>query len=464
MEADRKTLLTEGSIWKKLVLFSVPIFIGNLCQQLYNTADAVIVGKFLDKTDLAAVNSSGSLIFMLVSLFFGISVGAGVVIAKYYGAGDMKNLKRAVHTTFAFGIAAGIALTVFGVLFTPQILRIMNTPEDVLPKSVIYFRIYFYGSLANIMYNIASGILRAVGDSKRPLYYLMASAALNVLLDILFIGVMGYGVGAAAFATVLSQILSALLCCYRLLSCREVYRVEIRKIGFDLPMLSQILRFGLPSGIQNSVIALANVFVQSNINSFGDSAMAGCGSYSKIEGFAFLPITCFAMGLTTFVGQNLGAKKYDRVKKATGFGLTASIILAQAIGFIIAAFAPFFIRLFSDDPEVIAYGVRQARIAPLFYFLLSFSHCIAGVLRGAGKASVPMFTMLAVWCVGRVTYITLTLKFINDIAVIFWAYPITWCLSSVVFLIYFLKVDWIHTFDREEERERLRARRKALDI
>ena len=456
MVSDEKQLLTEGSIIKKLIIFTIPLFIGNLCQQLYNTADAAIVGKYLDKTDLAAVNSSGSLIFMLVSLFLGISVGAGVVISKYFGAQDEKNLKTAVHTTMAFGIVAGIALTVFGVLFTPQILRLMKTPDEVLPKSIIYFRIYFYGAIPNVMYNISSGILRAVGDSRRPLYYLMASTALNIVLDRLFIGTLGYGVGAAAFATILSQTLSAILCCSRLVCCSEVYRVEIRKIGFDGPMLRQIVGFGLPSGIQNSVIALANVFVQSNINSFGDSAMAGCGSYTKIEGFAFLPITCFAMGLTTFVGQNLGAKKHDRVKKATAFGIVTSMVMAQLIGFTIALFAPFFIRMFSGDPEVIAYGVRQARIAPLFYFLLSFSHCIAGILRGAGKATVPMFTMLAVWCVGRVTYITLTLRYIYDIAVVFWAYPITWTVSSVIFLIYFFKVDWIHTFDRMEENENLK--------
>ena len=452
MEIDKRNLLTEGNIVKKLILFAVPLFIGNLCQQLYNTADAAIVGKYLDKTDLAAVNSSGSLIFMLVSLFLGISVGAGVVISKYFGAQDEKNLKIAVHTTMAFGIVAGVALTIFGVLFTPQILRLMKTPDEVLPKSIIYFRIYFYGAIPNVLYNIASGIMRAVGDSRRPLYYLMASTGLNIVLDILFIGGLGYGVDAAAFATILSQMLSAILCCYRLLTCRDVYRVNVKEIRFNGPMLRQIVSFGLPSGIQNSVIALANVFVQSNINGFGDSAMAGCGSYSKIEGFAFLPITCFAMGLTTFVGQNLGAKKHDRVKKATAFGITTSMILAQLIGVLIALFAPFVIRLFSDDPDVISFGARQARIAPLFYFLLSFSHCIAGILRGAGKATVPMFTMLAVWCVGRVTYITVALKFIYDIRVVFWAYPITWAVSSLIFLIYFLKVDWIHTFDRMEEK------------
>lgn len=391
---------------------------------------------------------------MLVSLFLGISVGAGVVISKYFGAQDEKNLKIAVHTTMAFGIVAGVALTVFGVLFTPQILRLMKTPDEVLPKSIIYFRIYFYGSIPNVLYNIASGIMRAVGDSRRPLYYLMASTALNIVLDILFIGGLGYGIGAAAFATILSQMLSAILCCYRLLTCRDVYRVNVKDIRFNGPMLRQIVSFGLPSGIQNSVIALANVFVQSNINGFGDSAMAGCGSYSKIEGFAFLPITCFAMGLTTFVGQNLGAKKHDRVKKATAFGITTSMVLAQLIGVLIALFAPFVIRLFSDDPDVISFGARQARIAPLFYFLLSFSHCIAGILRGAGKATVPMFTMLAVWCVGRVTYITVALKFIYDIRVVFWAYPITWAVSSLIFLIYFLKVDWIHTFDRMEEKKK----------
>lgn len=453
MNAGGETL-TEGVIWKKILYFAIPIFLGNLCQQLYNTMDAVIVGRFLDDNALAAVNSSGSLIFMLVGFFSGVSTGAGVVIAKYFGAKDEKNLRIAVHTDIAFGLAAGAALTLIGVMLTPQILRWMKTPEDVLPNSIAYFRIYFCGAMGNLMYNISVGILQAVGDSKHPLYYLMAATGLNVVLDILFVGVFHWGVWAAALATIISQLLSAVLALWRLCKPGTVYQLKVREIGFNGPMLGRIVRFGLPSGVQNSVIALANVVVQSNINSFGASAMAGCGSYSKIEGFAFLPITCFTMALTTFMGQNLGARQYDRAKKGARFGILTSMILAELVGVVVWTCAPYLLRLFSDSPEVIGYGMRQAKTIALFYCLLAFSHCIAGIMRGAGKAAVPMVIMLLAWCVIRVTYITIAVGMTHQIQMVFWAYPITWSISSVIFLIYFFKADWIHNFERIEQKAR----------
>ncbi len=259
---------------------------------------------------------------------------------------------------------------------------------------------------------------------------------------------MGFGVGAAALATILSQFLSALLCLYRLVyKSPEDYRVILRSIRFDLPMLKQIIANGLPAGFQNSIIAFANVIVQSNINKFGKMAVAGCGAYSKIEGFGFLPITCFSMALTTFISQNLGAKQYGRAKKGARFGILCSIAMAELVGIFLYLTIPVLVRAFNRTPEVIAYGTAQARTVTLFYFLLSFSHCIAGILRGAGKASVPMFTMLCSWCIIRVTYITVILRLIPDIRMIFWAYPLTWSISSVVFLVYFLKADWVHGFE-----------------
>ena len=225
-----------------------------------------------------------------------------------------------------------------------------------------------------------------------------------------------------------------------------------RRIRIHWNSLVNIIRFGLPSGVQNSVIGLANVVVQSNINSFGSAAMAGCGSYSKIEGFAFLPITCFSQALATFVGQNLGAKKYDRVKKGAIFSIICSVVMAECIGGLFYLFAPHLIGLFDDSPEVIHYGVLHSRTICLFFFLLSFSHCAAGILRGAGKSAVPMYTMLLCWCVLRVSYITVAIPFANQLQTVSWAYPITWSCSSVIFLIYLLKADWIHTFDRIEQR------------
>lgn len=446
MAQQSKTLLTEGPIWKKMILFAIPIFIGNVFQQLYNTVDSLIVGRFVGSDALAAVSSSGTLIFMMVGFFNGIAMGAGVVISRYFGAKKYDKVKEAVHTDIAFGLIAGVILTILGVILTPEILKWMGTPKTVLPNSIVYFRTYFMGATASVLYNICVGILQAVGDSRHPLYYLIISSILNVILDLLFVGVFHFGVGAAAFATIISQFVSALLCLYRLIHYDTVYRVVISKIRLHADMLKQILKLGLPSGVQNSIIAFANVIVQSNINAFDKNAVAGCGAYSKIEGFAFLPITCFAMALTTFVGQNLGAKQYDRAKKGAKFGIICSTVLAEFVGLTIYIFAPVFISLFSKEPDVIQYGVLQCRTESLFYFLLAFSHCIAGIMRGAGKATVPMFTMLATWCLTRITYITITIHFIPKIQVIFWAYPLTWSLSSIIFLIYFLKVDWLHSY------------------
>ena len=449
MESPRG-LLTEGPIWKRMLLFALPVFLGNLFQQFYNAFDSWCVGNFIGQDALAAVSSSGSLIFMMVSFFNGIAMGAGVVIARYFGARDHEKMRLAIHTDVAFGLVSGLVLTVAGVVLTPQILRWMGTPEDVLPQSITYFRYYFCGALFTVMYNIFVGILHAVGDSRHPLYYLMLSTGVNVVLDLLFVGVFHWGVGSAAMATTLSQGISAALCCWRLLRCDSSYRLDPKQIRFHWESMKQIVRYGLPSGVQNSVIALANVVVQSNINSFGKAAMAGCGAYSKLEGFAFLPITCFSQALATFVGQNLGAKKHDRVKKAVCFGFLCCVILAELVGIGMYLLAPDLIRFFNADPEVVSFGTRHIRTISLFFALLAFSHCAAGTLRGAGKATVPMLTMLSCWCLLRVTYITLAVSVVNELETVSRAYPITWTCSTLVFVLYLWKADWIHNFDRDQ--------------
>lgn len=451
MKQASSTLLTEGAIWKKIITFAIPLFLGNLFQQLYNTADSVIVGNFLGSDALAAVSSSGSLIFLLVGFFNGIAMGAGVVVARYYGARRIQEVQKAIHTTIAFGLVSGILLTIIGLILAPQILVWMGTPSDVLPNSILYFRIYFLGSLAFVLYNIFVGILQSIGDSRHPLIYLIISSGVNILLDLLFIAVFHLGVGSAALATILSQFISAALCLRRLLHSPSDYRVSIKKIRFDFTMLKQVISNGLPAGVQNSIIALANVVVQSNINTFGKMAVAGCGAYSKIEGFGFLPITCFSLALTTFISQNLGAKQYERAKQGARFGILCSIIMAELVGICIFFLSPMFIAAFNNDPEVIAFGTKQAHTVTLFYCLLAFSHCIAGILRGAGKSTIPMFVMMICWCVIRVAYITTIIHFIPNISVIFWAYPLTWTLSSIVFLIYFLKGNWIYGFEKNNQ-------------
>ena len=442
---NKGTKLLEGSIWKGIVSFAIPMFLGNLFQQLYNTVDSLIVGRFLGSEALAAVTSSGSLIFLMVGFFNGIAMGAGVIISKYYGAKDYDNLKRAVHTDVAFGLVAGGLLTLIGMILAPQMLVWMGTPADVLPNSIAYFRTYFMGSLAFVMYNIVMGILQATGDSKHPLYYLILSSIINVILDLLFVGVFKWGVASAALATAISQATSAMLCFIRLLRTKDVYQVHIREIRFHMDMLKQIIRIGLPTGMQNSIIAIANVVVQSNINAFGMLAVAGSGVYSKIEGFVFLPITCFSMSLTTFIGQNLGAKQFDRAKKGARFGVVCSIILAELVGVVVYTMMPVLATFFDSNPEVVAIATLQARTESLFYFLLAFSHCISGILRGAGKSAVPMYVMLIAWCAIRITYITIAVQIVPVVQTIYWAYPLTWSISSIIFLIYYLKVDWVHS-------------------
>ena len=346
----------------------------------------------------------------------------------------------------------GLLLTVEGVILTPQILRWMHTDPKILPHSIDYLRYYFLGSLALVMYNMLKGVMNAVGDSRRPLYYLIFSSVLNILLDWLFVGPLGKDIRWAAIATMISQFASAMLCLLQLSKKGTVYALSWRKLRIDGKLLKEILRFGIPTGIQNSVIGLANVMVQSNINTFGDVATAACGAYSRIEGFAFLPITSFSMALTTYIGQNLGAREYDRARKGARFGILTAVAMAELIGVIVMIFARPFISAFVENPASIEIGVTQARTESLFFCLLSFSHCIAGICRGAGKAFVPMAIMLAVWCVLRIAYITVAMKISHNIVLLFWAYPITWSVSSLIYLIYYLKSDWIHGFETREER------------
>lgn len=433
------TLMTEGSVWKKITAFAVPIFWGNLFQQLYNTADSLIVGNFLGSSALAAVSSSGNLINLSVGFFNGVAIGAGVLSARYFGSGDYKNLRRSLHTTVAFGILCGVLLTAAGLFFAPVILRLMDTPAEVLPESILYFQVYFSGSLAFVLYNYFVGILQSVGDSKSPLVYLILSSLVNIFLDLLLIGAFRLGVGAAALATVISQCLSASLCFYKLLRNPPQIRLYPKEIRLDLRLLRHIVANGVPAGLQNSIISIANLFVQTNINSFGKMAVAGCGAYAKIQGFGFLPITCFSLALTTFISQNLGAREYERARKGAVFGILCSVSIAEMIGICTQIFAPFLLMAFSKTPEVIRYGSSQARVNSLFYFLLAFSHCMAGILRGAGKSTVPMYVMLICWCLLRVSYISVVLSFLPSIQVIFWAYPLTWFLSSVIFFIYYKK-------------------------
>ena len=448
--------MTEGNVRRVMIAFALPVFFSQLFQQLYSTADSLIVGNLLGKQALAAVSSSGSLLHLLTSLTAGIAMGASVVISRYFGADEPEAVSKTIHTTVAFGVAAGLFMTVFGALFAPVMLKWMGTAPDVLEGSIASFRNYFYGALPMMLYNVFTGIMTALGDSRRPLYYLLFSSVLNVLLDIFFIAVLGMGVGSAAVATSISQAASAILCYLHLRKPGTIYQVRLKDVRFHGALMREVTQMGLPTGVQNSVIAIANVLLQSYINSFGSDAMAACGTYAKLQGFAFLPITSFAMALTTFISQNLGAKEYDRAKSGAKFGIISMVILSEMIGIVLAVGAPFFASLFNSDPNVIHIAATQSRIENFFFCLLAFSHAVAGVCRGAGKATVPMLVMLLIWCVFRIIFIVTGISIVNDIRILFWAYPVTWMISSVIFLVYLLKSDWVHGFDHANSHHRMR--------
>ena len=448
--------MTTGNVKRVMIAFALPVFLSQLFQQLYNTADSLIVGRLLGKQALAAVSSSAALIQLFTALMVGVALGAGVVISRYFGAGEHETVSKAIHTVTAFGLAAGIFMTIVGVGLSPVLLRWMGTAEEVMAGSVSYFRNYFLGSMAVMLYNVFTGIMNALGDSRRPLYYLIFSSVLNVLLDLLFIGGFGFGVGSAATATAISQAASAFLCYLHLRKPGTIYQLKLRRVRFHGALMGEIVRTGLPTGVQNSVISVGNVMVQSHINSFGADAMAGCGTYAKLQGFAFLPIMSFALAITTFVSQNLGAKQYDRARRGARFGIISMVIIAEIIGIVLTVAAPVLVRLFNSDPSVVQIAVQQARVENLFFCLLAFSHAIAGVCRGAGRATVPMLVMLLVWCGLRIAYITAAMAICHNIVLLFWSYPLTWTVSSIIFLIYYRKSDWVHGFEHDHSHHRLR--------
>jgi putative MATE family efflux protein len=429
--------MTEGSISKRIILFAIPIFIGHLFQQLYTTADSLIVGNLIGSSALAAVSATGTLTFLVIGFFFGFSQGAGIIIAREIGAGNHERTSKAVHTAVAMGLFFSAAITALGVGFSPFMLRLMGTPEEVLPEAVLYLRVYFMGCTGLIMYNTFVGVLQASGDSKHPLMYLVLSSLINVVLDIVFIAVFKMGVDGAALATIISQFVSMFLSLRRLMKYDTVIKISLRKIGVDMPSLRGIVRFGFPTALQGSIIDISNILIQSYVNSFGKDAMAGVGAYSKLEGFAFLPVISFSMAMSTYISQNMGAGKKDRIKKGMRFGLLCTVLSIEIIGVIVFFFSPYLIKAFNGDPEVVYYGMTRARIASLFYCLLGFSNVTAAVMRGLGKPMAPMVTMLVCWCAVRVLVFTTVGQIYHEFLLTCWIYPATWALSSIVYIILF---------------------------
>lgn len=450
-------LMTQGSIKKKILLFAIPVLIGNLFQQLYNTADSLIVGNLLGAQALAAVTSTASLCYLIIGTFNGLAMGAGTVIARHIGAQDNDAVTRAVHTAVALGLVCSVIVSVGGYFAAGPLLKLMDSPEDVLPLSTKYLSIYLGGSFSVVMYNIFVGILQANGDSRHPLYYLIASSVLNILLDVLFIAQFHMGVEGAAIATVISQTMSACLAGARLIRTKGSVHLRVRDIRFDGESLRYILRYGVPTGAQVAVIDLSNVLIQSFINSFGSIAMAGFGAYNKIDGFIFLPVTAFQMAIATFVSQNIGAKEYERARKGIFFGVGLTVIMSEVIGILVCIFARSLIVMFNSDPEVVSYGMLRATISAPFMAMAAYAHAMSAVMRGIGKPMTPMVVMLCCWCAVRVAVLYTVGIVWHNILLVCWIYPITWSLSTIVYTLYFIglrkQFPWLRLKNKGEDYE-----------
>ena len=449
VDAAKMNLMIEGSIWKRILLFSIPLILGNLLQQMYNTADSIIVGQYVGSNALAAVSASSALSNMLISFAQGTSVGAGVIIAQYLGARDRRGVHDSVHTALAISGILGVALTALGIGLSRTLLGWMSTPAEVMDDAVLYFRIYFGGLIFNVLYNMTAGILNAVGNSRRSLLYLAIASGTNIVLDLVLICGLNMGVAGAAIATDMSQLVSAILATLFLMRTDGSYRVRLADIRVNPREAKRIIRVGLPTGIQNMVISFSNVLVQSSVNVFGTKAMAGWGAYLKIDGFNILPVTSFSMAATTFTGQNFGAGRLDRVKKGMWVVIGMNLVYTLATGALLLTFSHPLLALFNGDPEVIAYGARAMRYFCPFYFLLGVMHAMAGTVRGAGKSVPPMAVLLFALCIFRIFWIQLAVPQIPSIDGVFMMYPISWAVGLVLMALYTWRGHWL---PRPEER------------
>ena len=433
--ARRDIDMTEGNIWTHMICFSVPMAIGLLFQQLYNTVDTLVVGQFVGKQAQAAVGSTGSIINTVVGFCAGLAAGASVVISQRYGAHDDEGLSKAVHTTVALTFLMSLITTALGQVIIMPMLRFMQTPEDVIGESARYLSIYFAGISGILFYNLGSGILRSVGDSRRPLYFLILSALLNTVLDLLFVLAFGMKVDGVALATVLSQVLSAVLILLTLSREKGNYGIRWRRIRIDRESLRQILRLGLPSSIQSAITAFSNVFVQSYINYFGSACMAGYGVYGKIDAFALIPVQSISMSSTTFVGQNWGAKKTGRAREGVRTAILMSIIATAALGLLVFVLARPLMTVFSPEEDVIEYGVRFIHIVTPFYLAICFNQIYAGALRGVGDATMPTVIMLISFVAFRQVYLAVTKALGAGFIAVALAYPVGWILCSTLLII-----------------------------
>lgn len=445
--------LTEGVIWKSLLTFTLPLLLSALLQQLYNTVDLLIVGRFAGKIDMAAIGASGAITVLVVALFMGLSTGASVLVAQHYGAKDRAALSKVVHTNFAIALYGGLALTIFTVIFTPQFLAWIDTPPEVMGPAVRYLRILFVGLIPVMVYNMGSAVLRSVGDSVRPFNFLAIAAGLNIVLDLIFVGAFKMGAVGAGIATVLAQSVSGILVLLSLLKTTDIYRLRMKRIRFHKETLNHIVAIGLPAAVSGGLISLSNVIIQAQINVFGARAIAGVAAASRVDGFVFTSLEAFALAITTFVGQNIGAKKPKRLKSGITTALVMTLLFVASVSSILVIFRTPLMKIFTSEKDVIFYGTKMIVILAPFYVIFSVTEVLSGAIRGSGTAVPIMIITLIGMFIIRLGWIFTAMPMYKTIDIICWSYPISWVFTCILTLIYYFKGKWRKNMDVPEAKK-----------
>ena len=443
MAMTKKNGITEGVIWQQLLIFFFPILIGSFFQQLYNTVDTIIVGQYVGKEALAGVGGTGTIINLWVGFFVGLASGASVIISHFFGGDDRESLSKAVHTSIALALTGGVILMVIGLSTASFSLEIMNVGEDVMDEALTYIYVYYAGIIASMIYNVGTGILRAIGDSRMPLYVLIVCCIVNILLDLLFVVTFRWEVFGVALATVLSQVVSAVLIMIRLMLTHEAYRVELKQIRFHGSMLKRVVHIGLPTGMQSVMYSISNLVIQASVNSFGTDAMASWAAVGKVDGFVWMIMGAFGISITTFAGQNFGAGKYDRVRKGTRVCLTMTAVAVLVLSAAEIIFAGPILRIFTGDDAVVEMGTMFARIWAPAYIAYVFIEILSGAIRGVGEALQPMIITMIGVCVLRLIWIWAVLPMHNTPGMVAASYPVTWGITAVVFIVYYLRMNWL---------------------
>lgn len=432
--------MCNGPIFKKLLIFALPLMLSGILQLLFNAADIVVVGKFTGSHALAAVGSTGALINLFVNVFIGFSIGTNVLVAQYFGARDEKNLQETVHTSILLGIVGGFILIVAGIVFAKPMLEWMDTPDNVLEHAVLYMRIYFVGMPAMLVYNFGAAILRAIGDTKRPLYYLLSAGVINVVLNLFFVIVLDMGVAGVATATVASQVVSAVLIVRCLMQSEGIYRLNLHELKLHRKKLVRIVQIGLPAGLQGAVFSLSNVLIQSSVNSFGSVAMAGNTAAGNIEGFVYTSMNAIYQTALSFTSQNVGGGRQDRIPKIIFQCMAIVIVIGAVMGNLAYQCGPFLLGIYSSDPEVIQFGMSRMQIICQWYFLCGIMDVAVGILRGLGYSVIPMLVSLTGACGLRVLWIFTVFAWKHSLFVLYLSYPITWIVTFTVHLICLLVI------------------------